>query len=208
MEKTKIIETANKLLEYIATLPAGTEISTSEAIVAVYGRCYNENNKCVIDDEVLDSYELIPIDYAVRENAKNFGIRLDGSKYAGMVLGLPCNIGADILRIRDNQWWVDSIAPLLQGSKFEVKINPTENENCVIVVLKEEYREHKKKKDHFLAIKPYKKGGFSAWMKMEVYDAAKNIVAIPEPSRVHNNMPHFTNLMDEDMIFNIVRVMM
>ena len=207
MEKTKITEIANKLLEYIATLPAGTEISTSEAITAVYGGCYNENNECVIDDEVLDSYELIPIDYAVRDNAKNFGIRLDGSKYAGMVLGLPCNIGADILRIRDNQWWVDSIAPLLQDSKFEVKINPTENENCVIVVLKEEYREHKKKKDHFLAVKPYKKGGYSAWMKMEVYEAARSVVNFPEPSRIHSYMPHFTNMSDEEIILKTVRVL-
>ena len=37
MEKTKIIEVANKLLEYIVTISAGTEIATSEAITAVYG---------------------------------------------------------------------------------------------------------------------------------------------------------------------------
>lgn len=205
MEKTKIIEVANKLLEYIVTIPAGTEIATSEAIIAVYGRCYNENNDCVIDGEVLTTHELILLDYAVHDNATKYGIRLDGSKYANMVLGLPFNIGSDILRIRDKQWWIDTIAPMLQGSKFEVKINPTENENCVIVVLKEEYREHKNKKDHFLAVKPYKRGGYSAWMKMEVYDAAKHVAKIPEPSRIHSNMPHFTNLSDEDMIFCIVK---
>ena len=204
MEKTKIIEIANKLLEYIATLPAGTEISTSGAIAAVYGKCYNENNECVIEGETLDSYALIPIDYAVHDNAKQYGIRLDGSKYAGMVLGLPCNIGSDILYIRDNQWWVDNLAPLLAGSKFEVKINPTAGEDCVIVVLKEEFKEHKKKKDHFLAVKPYKRGGFAAWMKMEVYDAAKHAVELPEPKRIHSNMPHFTNLSNEDMIFRTV----
>ena len=105
--------------------------------------------------------------------------------------------------IREKEWWVDALNSILAGSKFEAKINPSENENCVIVVLKEEYREHKKKKDHFLAVKPYKNGGFSAWMKMEVYDNAKCCHVLTEPTRIHSNMPHFTKLKDEQMIFDI-----
>lgn len=106
--------------------------------------------------------------------------------------------------IRNKEWWVEAINSLLTGSKFEAKINPSENENCVIVVLKEAYREHKKKKDHYLAVKPYKNGGFSAWMKMEVYDNARCFHKLAEPTRIHSNMPHFTNLKDEQMIFDII----
>ena len=105
--------------------------------------------------------------------------------------------------IREKEWWVDAINSVLTGSKFEAKINPSENENCVIIVLKEEYKEHKKKKDHFLAVKPYKKGGFSAWMKMEVYDNAKCCHVLPEPTRIHSNMPHFTKLKDEQMLLDV-----
>ena len=106
--------------------------------------------------------------------------------------------------IHDNQWWIDYISPIIANSIFEVKVNPCENENCVIVVLKEEYREHNKKKDHYFAVKPYKKGGFSMWMKMDVYQSALCFQKLPEPTRIHSNMPHFTNLSNEDMIFRTV----
>jgi len=109
--------------------------------------------------------------------------------------------------VRSNEWWVNNIAPILKGSKFEVKVNPCENENCVIVVLKEEYREHKKRKDHYLAVKPYKAGGFSSWMKMDVYDKASKYCKLPEPNRIHSNMPHFIKLTDESFIFNIVEIL-
>ena len=107
--------------------------------------------------------------------------------------------------VHDKQWWIDNISPILEGSKFEVKLNPCERENCVIIVLKEEYREHNKKKDHYLAIKPYKKGGYSAWMKMEVFTNAVKTDSFPEPTRIHSNMPHFNNLNDADFIFTLVR---
>lgn len=107
--------------------------------------------------------------------------------------------------IKDKQWWIDHISPILEGSKFEVKLNPCEREDCVVVVLKEEYKEHKKKKDHYLAVKPYKKGGYSAWMKMDVFVNASHDYALPEPTRIHSNMPHFTKLDDTEFIFNVVK---
>lgn len=106
--------------------------------------------------------------------------------------------------IKDKQWWIEHISPILEGSKFEVKLNPCEREDCVVVVLKEEYKEHKKKKDHYLAVKPYKKGGYSAWMKMDVFVNASHDYALPEPTRIHSNMPHFINLDNADLIFNVV----
>lgn len=99
-----------------------------------------------------------------------------------------------MLEIRDKKWWVDYISPILVDSMFEVKVNPCENENCVIVVLKEEYKEYSKKKDHYLAIKPYKNGGFSMWMKMDVYRSALGYCKLPDPTRIHSNMPHFTRI--------------
>jgi hypothetical protein len=107
--------------------------------------------------------------------------------------------------VYDKQWWIDNISPILEGSKFEVMLNPCERENCVIVVLKEAYREHKKKKDHYLAVKPYKKGGYAAWMKMEVFSNASQFYPLPEPTRIHSNMPHFINLGDPDFIFTLVK---
>lgn len=203
--KNEIVE---RLLSYIISLPEGVETTTFEAVIAVYGKESYKNGDFYLDGEIIDDIELMNIDYAVRDNAKKYRVKLDSFKYDGMAIGLPFHIGFVVRHqgeIREKQWWVDHIAPILSGSKFEAKINPTENENCVIVVLKEEYREHKNKKDHFLAVKPYKRGGYSAWMKMEVYDTAKHVAKIPEPSRIHSNMPHFTNLSDEDMIFCIVQ---
>ena len=106
--------------------------------------------------------------------------------------------------IRDKKWWVDYISPVLVESMFEVKVNPCENENCVIVVLKEEYKEHSKKKDHYFAVKPYKNGGFAMWMKMDVYKSALCYCKLPDPTRIHSNMPHFTNMDDEHLALNIV----
>ena len=106
--------------------------------------------------------------------------------------------------IHDKQWWIDYISPILVDSMFEVKLNPCENENCVIVVLKEEYKVHNKKKDHYFAIKPYIKGGFSMWMKMDVYQSALSSRTLPEPTRIHSNMPHFIKMDDESLVLDIV----
>ena len=106
--------------------------------------------------------------------------------------------------MHDKQWWIDHISPILEGSKFEVKLNPCERENCVIVVLKDEYKEHKKKKDHYLAVKPCKNGGYSAWMKMDVFENAAHFYELPEPTRIHSNMPHFTKMHDTEFVLNVV----
>jgi hypothetical protein len=106
--------------------------------------------------------------------------------------------------IRDKQWWINYISPILTDSLFEVKLNPCENENCVIVVLKEEYKEYNKKKDHYFAVKPYKNGGFSMWMKMDVYQNFLRSCKLPNPTRIHGNMPHFTKMDDEALVLDII----
>jgi hypothetical protein len=211
VNKTKV-EIVERLLSYIESLPNGKETTTFKSIIYVYGKdCYSKG-AFTIDEAIIDTIELMDIDHLVRTNSKKHGIILDSSKYEGMAIGLPFHIGfvvkrkdAKQMEIRDKRWWIDYISHVLEGSKFEIKNNPTENENCVIVVLKEEYREHKTKKDHFLAIKPYKKGGYSAWMKMVVYEGAKNLHNLPPPTRIHSNMPHFTNLSDESLMFSIAK---
>lgn len=112
-----------------------------------------------------------------------------------------------MLEIYNNAWWINAIAPMLEESKFEVKVNPTENENCVILVLKEEYRLTQKKKNHYLAVKSYVNGGFSTWMKKSLYEETIKDYICPTPTRWHSNMPHFNNQSDTQFIFNIVKTL-
>lgn len=139
-----------------------------------------------ITAEEIGEYEFCPADVEILEKIKKHDKRID------------------MANIHSKQWWIDQMAPILAGSRFEVKENPCERENCVIVVLKDEYKKHEKKKDHYLAVKPYKKGGYSAWMKMDVYMNAAQFYMLPEPTRIHSNMPHFTNLEDTDFILQVV----
>ena len=108
--------------------------------------------------------------------------------------------------IRTKQWWVEKLNDILVESKLEAKINPCENENCVIVVLKEAYKEHEKKKDHHFAVKPYvKKDGFSAWMKSDEFKNFGLANILPSP-RIHNKMALFKDLTDEEAVFDAVKI--
>ena len=42
------------------------------------------------------------------------------------------------------------------------------------------------------------------WMKMDVYKSALGYCKLPDPTRIHSNMPHFTNMDDESLVLNIV----
>ena len=99
MTKNKIEEISLEILDYLATVEEGTELTTWEAADAVYGKIFN-NGVYVIKGEEIDEVELMEIDYAIRRNARKKGLKLDSSKYDGMVIGLPYNIGYAIKRCR------------------------------------------------------------------------------------------------------------
>ena len=99
MTKAKIEEIALEILDYLATVEEGTELTTWEAADAVYGRIFNNGNYAIKGEE-MDELELMDIDYAIRKNARKKGLKLDSSKYDGMVIGLPYNIGYVITRCR------------------------------------------------------------------------------------------------------------
>ena len=99
MTKNKIEEISLEILDYLATVEEGTELTTWEAADAVYGKIFN-NGVYEIKGEELDEVELMEIDYAIRRNARKKGLKLDSSKYDGMVIGLPNNIGYVIKRCR------------------------------------------------------------------------------------------------------------
>lgn len=99
MTKNRTEEIALEILDYLATVDEGSELTTWEAADAVYGRIFN-NGTYAIKGEEMDELELMQIDYAIRKNARKKGLKLDSSKYDGMVIGLPYNIGYVITRCR------------------------------------------------------------------------------------------------------------
>jgi len=99
MTKNRTEEIAIEILAYLATVEEGTELTTWEAADAVYGRIFN-NGTYAIKGEEMDELDLMQIDYAIRKNARKKGLKLDSSKYDGMVIGLPYNIGYVITRCR------------------------------------------------------------------------------------------------------------
>ena len=99
MTKNKIEEISLEILDYLATVEEGTELTTWEAADAVYGKIFNNGVYAIMGEEI-DQVELMEIDYAIRKNAREKGLKLDSSKYDGMVIGLPYNIGYVIKRCR------------------------------------------------------------------------------------------------------------
>lgn len=95
--KKEVQEIALEILDYIATLEEGVEISTGEVIRNLYGG-WNDNHLYGIKGDEYEEYDLVAIDYAVKRNASKKGLRLDNSKYDGMVIGLPHNIGYIVTR--------------------------------------------------------------------------------------------------------------
>lgn len=91
---------ANRVAEHLNTLPTGTEISTSEAISAVYEFKFLLNGEYSIDGEMVGMKELFKIDEIVRGAVRKFNIKLDDSKYYGQAVGMPFNIPYVIRRNR------------------------------------------------------------------------------------------------------------
>lgn len=82
----KIKELSDTIVDYLLSLPEGTELSTSEAYKTVYHREY-------YDLELEFSFEFaFELNAMVIKTAKRKGLILDDSKYNDMETGLPFNI--------------------------------------------------------------------------------------------------------------------
>lgn len=81
-----------KILDFLKGLRTGTEISTTEAFFKVFGVDCLSSCSCTIEGVEIKNVDFFVIDRAVRENAGNRGLVLDGSKYCNQHLGLPYNI--------------------------------------------------------------------------------------------------------------------
>ena len=93
MPKALVIEVAENILRYLATLPEGTETYTFQAFIDVYGEESILDWDVVINGEQYDRFVLFSIDREIRDRAKKHGLKLDSSMYDDMVTGLPYNIG-------------------------------------------------------------------------------------------------------------------
>lgn len=89
---------ANKIVEYLLTLPEGTEISTSEAANAVFGCTFADSGDYKFGETIVTFEEYFDIHHAVHKKAKKKGLILDDSKYDDMVIGLLFNIPYEIKR--------------------------------------------------------------------------------------------------------------
>ena len=87
-----VSDIANVVVEYLATLPDGTTISTSDAIDRTLGCKFLSGGRCRIGDEIVDTMGFFDIDEAVRKTAGEKGIILNSAYCAGVPVGLPFNI--------------------------------------------------------------------------------------------------------------------
>ena len=84
---------AQSLLEKIKTLPDGTEISTSQLVDSIYAYQTYTDGIYKYEGMSLNTEDYFELDRLLYELAKQEDIQLDSSKYAGIPLGLPFNIG-------------------------------------------------------------------------------------------------------------------
>lgn len=87
-----VSDIANVVVEYLATLPDGTTISTSDAVDRTLGCKFLSGGRCRIGDEIVDTMGFFDIDEAVRKTAGEKGIILNSAYCAGVPVGLPFNI--------------------------------------------------------------------------------------------------------------------
>ena len=89
MKTAKIKIIVKNLLSYLEGLPLGSEISTYEAIWAVYGKGLCPAGTAAIDNEQYASQDLMAVDLALSKSARRKGLILDKSAYDGCAVGLP-----------------------------------------------------------------------------------------------------------------------
>ena len=82
----------SEIVEFLMSLPEGTELATSDVIKQLYGHEYLTCDDYEIHGESYGFYDFFEIDARVHRLAKKRGLILDDSKYAGAVTGLPFHI--------------------------------------------------------------------------------------------------------------------
>ena len=87
-----ISDVVNAVVEYLATLPDGTTISTSDAVDRTLGCKFLTGGRYRIGDEIVDTMGFFDIDAAIRKTAGEKGFVLDSTYCAGVPVGLPFNI--------------------------------------------------------------------------------------------------------------------
>lgn len=92
MTKSECDLICGKILDFLVGLRNGTEISTTEAFFKVFGADCLSSCSCTVEGVEIKNIDFFAIDRAVRENAGNRDLVLDGSKYSNQHLGLPYNI--------------------------------------------------------------------------------------------------------------------
>ncbi len=85
------------IVDYLKSLPDGTEISTSEAVEYLYNQKMCEF-ECIINGYELSFEDYFILDSGVIRKASKCGLMLDQSKYDGMVGGLHYKIPYIITR--------------------------------------------------------------------------------------------------------------
>lgn len=81
-------EIADKILNYLLSLPEGTEITTSQALKNMCDGATKAGESGILCPE-LSTRDLFEINLAVRKGASEKGLILDDSKYTDAPMGLP-----------------------------------------------------------------------------------------------------------------------
>ena len=81
-----------EIVDYLLTLPEGTEVSTGQVIEKLYGNNYLNSEGYDIYGKRYYFDDFFKIDNRVYALAKKRGLILDGSKYEGTVTGLPFDV--------------------------------------------------------------------------------------------------------------------
>jgi len=107
--------------------------------------------------------------------------------------------------IHDLQWWINALEPILDGSKYEAKIETVQSGDYVGIAPKAEYKKSEKKKEQYLCVKPYKDGGYSTWMIKQVWEGSP-LYGSCKPTRENAaKMPHFNDMEDPEFVLQIVK---
>ena len=106
--------------------------------------------------------------------------------------------------IYDVKWWLNTLTSLLDGSKYEAKIETVQSGDYVGIAPKAEYKKSEKKKEQYLCVKPYKDGGYSTWMIKQVWEGSP-LYGSRKPTRENAaKMPHFNDMEDPNFVLQIV----
>ena len=105
----------------------------------------------------------------------------------------------------DVKWWINALKPILDGSKYEAKIETVQSGDYVGIAPKAEYKKSEKKKEQYLCVKPYKDGGYSTWMIKQVWEGSP-LYGSCKPTRENAaKMPHFNDMEDPEFVLQIVK---